>query len=433
MNVQKTKSNFGRKGWGMIIYILILYMLTAAVVDTLNISVGAFAEMKQWESNSLLAFSTIGGWIGVIGTLIFGQWVAKKGVKTPTVIGLFLLGAFFIFNGQVNSIPMYALAIILLSIMSNCINLVATNTFMSNWFPTKKGIALGWATMGMPISSAAMVPIFAGILGATGSISAPYLFFGILTFLVAIATIFFVKSNPEEAGAYPDNEPITAEQAKANLDMMNAHKSEWTIPKLLACKQMWLVSIVFGLLFISIVATMTQFVPRFIAAGFTQGEAILWLSVASVLGIPGSYAWGFIDQKIGTKGTTIIYGVYMAVLQFLSAIFFDSKAISIVLVILLGILIGGIGNLFPSMVIQVFGRFDFAAANRIIVPLVVAFRTSAFIIMVAVLTSFHGSFKALLVVLGIVSILAIIATLMLSNKQIGTQNAEKIDALKAEA
>ena len=36
---------------------------------------------------------------------------------------------------------------------------------------------------------------------------------------------------------------------------------------------------------------------------------------------------------------------------------------------------GGMGNLMPSLIIQVFGRYDFASANRLVVPFVVAIRT----------------------------------------------------------
>ena len=52
--------------------------------------------------------------------------------------------------------------------------------------------------------------------------------------------------------------------------------------------QMWLVSLSFGLLFIALVSTMTQFIPRVQASGFTMEEGTLWLSIASVLGILGS-------------------------------------------------------------------------------------------------------------------------------------------------
>ena len=37
-------------------------------------------------------------------------------------------------------------------------------------------------------------------------------------------------------------------------------------------------------------------------------------------------------------------------------------------------------NLMPSAIIQVFGRYDFAQANKIIMPLVIGIRSCAFLI-----------------------------------------------------
>jgi hypothetical protein len=90
-----------------------------------------------------------------------------------------------------------------------------------------------------------------------------------------------------------------------------------------------------------------------------------------------------------------------------------------VLIVLIGILIGGIGNLFPSMVIQIFGRYDFAAANSVCVPILTAIRAFTFIIVAAVLGATQGNFRVLCTVLGIISTIAIVLSLFLSNKTIG--------------
>jgi predicted MFS family arabinose efflux permease len=183
----------------------------------------------------------------------------------------------------------------------------------------------------------------------------------------------------------------------------------------------WLVTLCFGFLFIALMATMTQFVPRFMGAGFSQNEAMMWLTVAGVLGIIGSYLWGYLDQKTTTKKTVVIYAVYMAAMQFLNAIFFTNRDISVVLIVLIGVLIGGIGNLFPSMVIQIFGRYDFAQANSVCVPILTAVRAFTFIIVAIVLGMSHGNFRILCLVLGIISSAAVILSLFLSNKTIGKE------------
>jgi sugar phosphate permease len=275
--------------------------------------------------------------------------------------------------------------------------------------------------MGMCVSSVISIPAFAILLNVTHSLVPPYVLFGVFGIILGLVTLFGIKTMPEEAGAYPDNEPQSEAEREAAIKVLKEYKSPWTVAKLFACPQVWLVSLCFGLLFIALMATMTQFVPRFMGAGFSQNEAMMWLSISGALGIVGSYLWGYLDQKTSTKKTVIIYAVYMAAMQFLNAIFFTNKTLSIVLIILIGILIGGIGNLFPSMVIQIFGRYDFAMANRVCVPILTAVRAFTFIIVAAVLGATRGNFRILCTILGIISTVAVVLSIFLSNKTIGKE------------
>lgn len=411
---QKGLNSFGAKGWWVIIFVGLLYYVSSNAVDLLNVTTTLFAQVKGWDENALLVFSGLGGWAGVILTLIFGRWIANKGVKTPTVIFLVLFAILFFLNGRVNSVAAYGIVVILLSAVSNSINMVSTNAYMSNWFPRKKGIALGWSTMGAPISSATCIAIFTTVFAAAhGSLAQPFLVFAILTLVIAILALVAVKATPAEAGAYPDNDPEMVNAAAAD-----DYKSPWTVGKLLKSKNTWFVSIAFGLLFIALVSVMTQFIPRMMASGFTMDQGTLWLSIASILGIPGSYLWGLLDQKAGTKVAVITFGIYMAAMQFLLAIFFGNKIVTLILVVLLGILIGGICNLLPSMVIQIFGARNFAAANSVVTPIVVALRTSTFIIMPIILGATHGSYRALSVVVGALSVVATILAIFLPKETV---------------
>lgn len=415
---QQGLNSFGSKGWWIVIFVGLLYLISSATVDLLNVVPALFGELKGWNTNSLLVFSGIGGWVGVVMALVFGRWIAAKGVKVPTIVAMVIIAIGFVVTGQATSIPMYGVAVVLLTALGNVVNLVCTNTYMSNWFPKKKGIALGWSTMGAPVSSAICIPIFMGVFSATHGLSAPFLVFGVIALVLTLLTIFAVKSTPEEAGAYPDNDP-----AEAGAQKVSEYKSTWTVGKLLGCKQMWLVSLAFGFLFIALVSTMTQFIPRVMASGFTRDEGTLWLSIASVLGIVGSYLWGLLDQKIGTKMAVVIFAIYMAAMQFLLAAFIGSKTMTLVLIILLGILIGGICNLLPSMVIQIFGRYDFAAANSVVTPIVVAIRTATFIIMPIILEKSHGSYQVLSVFLGGCAVVALLLSLGLSNQTLEAPKA----------
>ncbi len=417
-NKSKGMNNFGPKGWWIIIFVGLLYVISSNTVDLVNVIPDLFGAVKGWDPNKLLVFNSVGGWVGVVLTLVVGRWIAAKGVRIPTILMLLLCGVFFVLVGASSSVAMYGLFIVLLTAVGNVLNLVSTNTYMSNWFPRKKGIALGWATMGAPISSAVAPALFVGAFRATAgpdsppNLLVPCLIFGIISIVIMVLA-FITKATPKDAGAYPDNDPALADMK------FEEGKSPWTVGKLLACKQTWIVSLVFGLLFIALVCTMTYFIPRMVAAGFTQDEGTMWLTVASLLGIVGSYLWGLIDQKLGTKKAVMIFAGYMAVMQFLlAAVMGVNQTITLILVILLGILIGGICNLLPSMVISIFGGPHFASANSVVTPIVVALRTAAFIIMGIILGATNNNFGTLSIFLGVFATAAFVLSFLLTDKEI---------------
>jgi OFA family oxalate/formate antiporter-like MFS transporter len=414
----EVRNGFSKKELGVIIYVGLLFMISIAAADLLNVSPKLFEEAYGWDANNLLIYSSIGGWVGVAATMIFGQWVAAKGVKLPTVVFLFAFAALYFLNGRVKSVAAYGVVVILLMAVCNCLNLVSTNTYMSNWFHRKKGIALGIAAMGIPACEALLVPLFAWIARACGGIGESFTVIAAITVAVALLALFVVKETPKDAGTWPDNDPLEATAPNAS-----GEQSTWTVSMLLRSRQMWLVSIVFGLFMINSSSTMTQFVPRVMAAGFTMAEGTLWLAISSVVGILGNYISGSLDQKFGTKATVVGFGVYLAIMQFLLAAAIDSKTGTMILAIMLAVFVGGVFNLLPSMIMQVFGPLEFASVNRVVTPVVVALRNVTFVLMAGVLGMTGGSYRVLSVVLGCMTIVAILLALSLSNRTIGAPTA----------
>lgn len=424
-----TKSNFGKKGWMVILYVLLLYMFSATPPDTLNVTADWFAGVIGLEtSNSLLPFFAIGGFVGIPVALILGQIIAKKGVKWPTVGILIIYAVIWLLNGFVNSTPMYAVVTILLVAVSDAMNLVCTQQAMNNWFPKKKGLALGWATMGMCFSSAIMVAVFSALHDIV-SLQAPYYLMTVICVILAIITAVWFKNYPEEAGAYPDNEPISEEEKEANLKLIHEYKSEFTFGKLFKTKELWALIFLFGFLFLGLIGITSQMIPRMGAVGFDQNTAIMWLTISSIIGIFGSFAWGWIDQKISTSKAVKIFAICWTVMTIVGALGAKlvSQPITLISVVMYSLLLGGLGNLMPSLTITIFGRYDFPHANKVMVPLVVGIRSFALFIVPAVLEGAGGAgheaegYFIVFIILAVLSLISTIIAFCLKDKMIGKE------------
>ena len=208
--------------------------------------------------------------------------------------------------------------------------------------------------------------------------------------------------------------PITKEEMEANKKEFESHVSQWTMKKLLKNRNTWGIGVGLGLMWATTVGIVSQLIPRLsiINDGMYAGSAIGMLSVAAIVGIAGSYLWGFLDTTFGTKKTCVIYGLWYVV----AIIFLLLQPQSIVFVwisiIMVGIGIGGIGNLIPSMIGTCFGRYDFIQANKAIAPLNTIVRQFG-IILAGILSQTVYGYSGLYVVLLVADIIGIILVIVL--------------------
>ncbi len=385
MNETKTSANnFGKKGWSMIFYCMVSYYLAAALsTDTLNWYPTAFAGIHpEWGgadvvSNLANAMSGIGGWLGILAAIIFSIMAAKKGSKFMAILGNILCGIFLILMAITPSLPLFCAMVICNTFVGGNVQLnVVPNNIMNIWFPKKKGLALGWATMGLPICTATIILI----LNAIGNPRTAYIILGIVCFIVAGLSAVWIKNTPEEVGATPDNEPIDLEFAKQMKERQELEAKRLTTKVILKNRNTWMIGIGLGFLWLTTIGLVSNFIPRLIGAGVDPGRAIPMLTAAALIGIVGSYIWGLLDLKIGTKKACIVYGVWYLVALLVMIFLNGSMGMVWIAAIFVGFGIGGIGNLIPSIIGTCFGRFGFIQANRAIAPLNTAIRSCALII-----------------------------------------------------
>ena len=72
-------------------------------------------------------------------------------------------------------------------------------TLTASWWPTKKGIVLGFTTMGIVAMNFLYVPMMPKLLGKLG-LGGGMTVIAVILIIVAIITAICVKNNPEEAG-----------------------------------------------------------------------------------------------------------------------------------------------------------------------------------------------------------------------------------------
>ena len=407
-----TDNRFGKWGWSIIIYVMILnFFFAALTTDGQNLFPTFFSSVKGWDSNTLLAVASPAGIIGIIGSFVFARLVIKVKPKLIAAVTLIITGICFAIFGMVPNVLTNFVVMCLICFFASGFGLAAQPVIMAHWFPKKKGIALGWSTMGAPISSAFFVSGFSVLFAKIG-LTPSFLIFGIAAVIMGILSFFWAKDYPEEVGAYPDNMLPTGEEPEVEQVV---EKSQFTLKQLMKDRDMWLIAVGFGLLWIVLVGILSQFVPRMMSVGYSQTEALLMLTISSIIAIPGSYLWGWLDSKIGTKKATIIFALsYIIALLMLLTSF--NQILVWIGCVFAGLGIGGLLNLLTSMVISVYGRRDFVFANSVIVPIASILRVLAFVLMAVLLNISGGSYTLPYIVFIILNVIGIILIALITDK-----------------
>ena len=112
---------------------------------------------------------------------------------------------------------------------------------------------------------------------------------------------------------------------------------------------------------------MSQLVVRNMSLGFSQTTAISIMTVVALIGVVGSWIIGILDDKLGTKKTMILFGIWYAVALISNVS--ETKFGIYLSIFMIGMGIGGSANFTTSLPASIFGRHEFDMVNSVIFPI----------------------------------------------------------------
>ena len=414
----------------MIIFTGVLFLAyTCLNTGMTNTVLPAVCDARGWTYENVLPFMSYGGYIGAFGALLFAHIVVKRGAKFVIVISLILAAVCIAVYGITTNYTLFLLSVIGNRVFGVAYQAAGATALLNNWFPRTKGIVLGWVTMGIILSDVLWSPYIPNAITLFG-FTWTFIAVGVVLLLLAIITVTAVRNYPEEVGCYPDNDPNSLDMLKTNQANMKNYKSAYTWKRLLKTPQIWKLGIGWGLLWMIGVAFVSQLVRRCTAIGYDSGFAVFVLQISSIIGLFGSWLFGFLDQKLGTRKATLIFCVSICILFLLGLLQRTSPIL--VWISACGVMgcIGGICNLQPSMVGTVFGRWDFAAANRIVTPLATIMMSSSFLI-VSLAMKTPWQYDGLYVICAVIAAICFFIVYSTKETMIGATDQEAMENVKA--
>lgn len=404
----KAKRSFGY-GYSIIVHSFICYLFTSFWVSGIgNVVFPVLSQSTGISVSKLLMVNTVVGIIAAILSVLIGQIVIKKGAKAVTVAGYIVGGIISALLGHAAGLAAVTVCLFLIQLSMLSYSFMTTNNIIANWFPRKKGVILGITTMGLALGNSTLTPLFSKICDIAG-FNGALLIYGIIMILLGIASIFWIRETPQEIGLYPDNNP----EYKAPETFV----SKWTFSNLLRNKSAYLVTFSFGLSFLACIAAVSQLVPFAQFREFSLSQSLTIMSVGGIVSALISFISGVIDQKWGTKKTTILYCL-LCLISYIILIFVTMQPIVAFFLVFIVGLNGAPGNLTPSMFITKFGPENYTAVNRLLMPVVMVLRSCSYFV-VGMAMSIRGNMADIYIVLSVIIVISLILLLFI-NKNLET-------------
>lgn len=418
-----TNNRYGKMGWILIVYYFLVLMLNCLITaDGAQIIIPALAGESGMDSALMLNWNTWAGYLALIAYIPIGAWAQKKGARFQTFVLCLLTGIAFLFLGYTGNMVTYALCLCVANIGINGSGWISCAKLTSNWFPRKKGMVMGWTTIGNNFATVACVPLLSVLIAAGGTKLATTVF-GALCIAVAIFGLIFLKETPEECGLYPDN--ITPEQEKqygiepvAKMAAAGQKAGRFTVGQILRMKEFWIISLTMAFGMAGGMAAVAFSTVRMQEFGLSSAASVTINSILALLACVGSYVWGWIDQKFGTQKAMIafyIVEVIAVAMNVCAALFLNHNLVLLFISQFLFFwCLGGAANWPVSLSATLFDRDDFMKVQTPYTVIFTAGRCTGFSLLALGMSMTHGLLDGAYIISGVCNLIALLILLALN-------------------
>ncbi|MEE8414181.1 MAG: MFS transporter, partial [Dehalococcoidales bacterium] len=241
---------------------------------------------------------------------IEGFLVDRFGPRRIVTSGVFIMGLGLILFGLTQSLWMYYLSNIIITLGTGLQGLLIMSVAVNNWFRRKRTIAqsvmlLGYATVG--VIGIPILVLVQNLMGwQTSAIGS-----GLLIWAVGFPCTMLLRTRPETYGLLPDGEIPDAPGTTTDKDRYSEEEYDFTLSEAIRSRAFWLLSIsgAVGNLGMGVVQV-HLFLHLVEGVGLTRTMAAFVWSAASLSNIPARLAGGFLGDRLPKNlmlGTAMVF------------------------------------------------------------------------------------------------------------------------------
>lgn len=327
-------------------------------------------EESGWEDGSLAFAATLGTWCSGLLAPLIGRLADRFGPRWLMPFGLIIAGmSFFVISGVDSLWQFYAGYVVGRAVSNPVLVGLVPRTAAVNFFRRRRNMALALVSVFRPTAGAINIQIIS-VIAVHQGYRAAYRYLGILSLVLVLPVMLFVRRRPEDIGLLPDG--VSPERAGASAGGIRppalTPEFSWTAKEALRTRAFWLLLTITATGTLASSATGFSLVPFLVEeAGLSIAAAAGVLSLGTFLAVANLF-WGYLADRITPRRCLILMmvgaGGMMALL-----ISVDSVGEALLFAVVWGIFSGGLGSLENMVLAEYFGRGAYGTILGVFSPL----------------------------------------------------------------
>jgi len=338
-------------GWVIFAITFLIYMFMYGLRYSVGIFFTPIQEEFGWSTAATASGVTIFFWVYAFAAPFVGRLAERVGVRRTVLVGGLLMGGGGALVSLVQELWMLYLFWGVLAAAGAAALYVVPTMALSKFFHRKRGITVGWSSIGVSVGQAFIIPIVASIipvLGWRATIQA----LG-LTVLAGTSLIgfLFMREDPESMGLHPDGDsnPI-AEEASASSDV------NWLPGDAMKTTSFRLIAVSYFFAIGGIISILTFVVPHMIRIGIPPLQASGAFGVIGLMSAAGSFLFGIVSDRYGRKATILATTLGMASAFMVATVIPADLTLLYGWAVLYGLSYGGSPEQYAAVITDYFGR-----------------------------------------------------------------------------
>jgi MFS family permease len=342
-------------GWVVFAVTFLIY----AFMYGLRYSIGVFFTPIQqefgWTTATTASTVTVFFWVYALAAPIVGGLAARIGVRKTVLIGGLLLGGGGALVSQVQELwQLYTFWGVIAAFGSAALYVIPTMA-LSRFFLKKRGRAVGWASVGVSVGQAVLVPLVGLAIQAYGWRAAILGMGSIVVVVTSVLGYMFLREDPESMGLHVDGEE-PGNLAESSEPVV-VESEEFPEPQVvLSTSTFRLVILSYFFAVGGIISILTFVVPHMIRMGIDPTRASGAFGVIGVMSAAGSFLFGFVSDRLGRRTTILVTTIGIGVSFFVASILPPNMTLLYAWAVLYGLTYGGCPEQYAALISDYYGN-----------------------------------------------------------------------------